>query len=410
VLLRSTVQELPSRVRIQGNEISPLHEPLPTTSTQGILLLGDMPVHRRTPVYALAEHTAPIAPIDTFTATWHGNTTEDGKNTTHQYINDALGGCTWPLRRRLLDPIPVPSEESEDCDGNGDSYDGDDEHDEAQPTDPAGDENTEGQQDFVPQLTNDLHAFNDATNTPSDASIKHWLDAQPSNWIHDQNEILANSDFRICHNEEHDPYTLRMLYLRATAPGRRRSSSVVTMLRIDQRGMTWELDENGCVVWLKREESAGGGLQRGSKIDLDGMTAEQLNGQVLRTPGGRTGELHTMQQKYPKRIQQVSDRVVPQQNTGTRELSNEYAIERSPQQPSSKFRLKRLRIPNPHIDIVENDGVDGAIEQMHDYKITALGERMGRLSLRDKGKLSLEERLARPSLRDKLRKKWSNNW
>jgi hypothetical protein len=109
-----------------------------------------------------------------------------------------------------------------------------------------------------------------------------------------------------------------------------------------------------------------------------------------------------MQQKYPKRIQQVSDRVFPQQNTGTRELSNEYATERSLQQPSPKLRLKRLRIPNPHIDIVENDGVDGAIEQMHDYKITALGERMGRPSLRDKGKLSLEERLARLSLRDKL--------
>jgi hypothetical protein len=366
-------------------------------------------------VYALVEHTAPIAPIDTFTVTWHGhghlNATEDGKNTTHQYINDAPGGCTWPLRRRLLDPIPVPSEESNDGDGDKDSYDGDDEHDEAQPNNSAGFEDTEGYgQGFVSLLTDNLHAIDDGMDAPSDASIEHWLDAQPSNWVHDRNEILASSDFRICHDEEHDPYTLRMLYVRATAPGRRRSSSVVTVLRIDQTGIMWELDKNGCVVWLKREESAGDSLQGDSKIDLDGMTAEQLNEQVLQTPGGETGEFDTMQQIYPTTVQRLSDITVLQHNTETRELSNEYATERPQQQPAPKFRLKRQRIPKPHVDTVGNDGVDGAIEQVDKYKLTASGKRMGQLSLREKDKLSLEERLARLSLRDKPRKKWSGNW
>jgi hypothetical protein len=173
---------------------------------------------------AVGNDASPIAPIDTFTVTWDGHghldAAGDSKAPIHQYINDGPGWCTWPLRRRLLNPMPDSPEESEDDAGEEEYYEyededeDEDEDDEAPPTDPAENEDDCGQtlvtrKDLVAQLTDDLHAIDSGSAVTGAPSIEHCLDAQPSNWIHDKDEILASSDFPICHHEEHDPYTER---------------------------------------------------------------------------------------------------------------------------------------------------------------------------------------------------------
>jgi hypothetical protein len=300
----------------------------------------------------LAADSTPITPIDTFTARWDRYGQLLAANT-HKYINDAPGGCTWPLRRKTLDPRPDSSDESDDGDSDdgdsddGDSeeeYYGDDEHDKLPCTKftKHGDDGDADGEDLVSQSTENSNTITGDTDALSDdASIKHWLDAQPTTWLHDRDEILSSADFRICHAEEDDPYTLRMLYLRATAPGRRRSSSVVTVLRVDERGRVWDLDEDDCLVCAGRISN---------EIDVDGMTAEQLG-----------------QQKY----------TIPED------------VERSA--PAPKFRLKKKCTDAgtcPKYKMAQN--------------MRSLEERLGQLSLKDAP--SLEERLARLSLRDRPRK------
>jgi hypothetical protein len=317
--------------------------------------------------HELADNFAHVTPIDTFTATWdrHGLVAAN----IHEYINDAPGGCTWPLRRRTLDPMPESSDESDNSDSDEEYY-GDDEHYKAPLANATENETNSGRtpvdrQDSISQLNDDSNTIGgESANTDAlsdDASIEHWLDAQPSTWLHDKDEILTSSDFRICHAEEHDPYTLRMLYLRATAPGRVRSSSVVTVLRDNERGRVWDLDEHRHLVWRKRSGSPA------SQIDIDGMTTEQLE----------PSDLPAMQQQHSK--------------------SATLAGQCAPAMRAQRFRLKKKS--SPKVDARTHE--DGPKYKMAQY-VRSLEKRLGQLSLKDQP--SLEERLARLSLRDKPRK------
>jgi hypothetical protein len=386
------------------------------------LAAGDMLAYPTPPfAHDRGDDAIPMTPIDTFTATWDGydhfNATKASKDTTYEYINDSPGGCTWPLRRKLLDLMPVPSEESEDSD-NGDELE------KARPLNCTKEESNGSRtlvdgRDFVSHLTDDLHAI-DGEPLPdgdsSGSSIEYWIDGQPKIWIHDTNEVLARSDFRICHNKEHDPYTLRMLYLRTTAPALRRASSVVTVLRVDERNRTWDLDENRRLVRLQQEvpaEHAGNSFLKGFVTDLDHMSTKQL---IMREPTGETEQevdLEALQQKYTRSILRLlGGGGTLQQDDKIREKPNGRVTERSApeprQRPARKFRLKKKSTPQNTKACDSNAETNGDTDIMKASKhcpkykmaqyVRSLEERLGQLSLREQP--SLEERLARLSLRD----------
>ena len=369
-----------------------------TTSVCSVPLSDEMPAYLP-PQHGdkLAAYPAPVSPIDTFTATWDRYGQLAAANT-HEYINDAPGGCTWPLRRRTLGPMRDLSDESDGGDSEEDYY-GDDEHENAQRADVTEDEDNVRQTfvdriELISQSSDDsktITGMQAQTDALSDASIEHWRDAHPSDWHGDRNEILTSSDFRICHTEEHDPYTLRMLYLRATAPGRRRRSSVVTVLRVDEKGRTWDIDENRRLAWLEREEfeeNAGLTLRASNKIDVDGMTAEQLNEctETLSDGIGRRAGFQTMQLQHIKSILQLLGKATPKQNAN---------VERTAPDPhTQKFRMKKK---------CTDAGTQGGCPKykMAQY-VRSLEVRLGQLSLRHKP--TLEERLARLSLRNRPKK------
>ncbi|KAF1943511.1 hypothetical protein EJ02DRAFT_421157 [Clathrospora elynae] len=248
------------------------------------------------------------APIHAFTVTWgfDENNGEDDA-TMRLYINDSTYASSWPMRVKRLDYTPAEFEENEENEFIAEYHQSKDMIDyqtgapEQYVEDGDNDSSwtTRDGQDLSSQLVGDRDATGGksaTTSSHSRTSIQHWLNQQSAaphqndfrtsplmssalpderieemcntdnntacaeeennnNWVQDTFEALSQSQFQVPGDEEHQGWAKRAL----AAPARGRASnrdSLVTALRVNQRGIVWELDERGNVVWLQREASA----------------------------------------------------------------------------------------------------------------------------------------------------------